>query len=176
VAGIDHSGSTLILWAKSHDTTGPAGARTIATEYAYIPNAWHVTEADILAEGGPGAFLPTGGGGGGSDVDYDQVELRIRKVMGVEEVVGGETVQHRFSPLGGGNFRQGILDKAGDAITNKGVITTGNVANAIYHPTLDAIWLNLEKLVQGTDNPTSMNAQQLHDGFVALIHNAKGGQ
>jgi hypothetical protein len=48
-------------------------------------------------------------------VDYDEVELRIRKVLGVEETVGGETLAHRISGKDG-DFRKGLMDKAADAL------------------------------------------------------------
>lgn len=122
--GIDHSGTNLIVWAKTHQT-GVTGLRTVATEYAVITGVWHVTEADRLAEGGPNAFIPTGGGGG-DPVDYDQVEVRIRKVLGIDTAVNGETLAHRISGING-DYRQGLEDKAKSAAVE---LLTGTDQNA----------------------------------------------
>lgn len=137
--GLDHSGTTLIVWAKTHQT-GVTGIRTIATEYAFIPNVWHVTADDIEAEGGAGAFQPSGGGGGGgTEVTIDEVKAAVREVIGIADgrsladEWGAGTQPNSHSR----DWRQVLEDKSKSAISESNVTTTANIKDALYQFTKD---------------------------------------
>jgi hypothetical protein len=136
--GLDHTGDTLIVWAKTHQTD-VQGARIIATEYAYIANAWHVTAADITEEGGAGAYLPEGGGGG-IELTKDEVKDAIREVIGIAP---GRTLGQDWGAGRQPNFpdaydwRQVLEDKNKSAITESNVVTTANIDDAMYQFIMD---------------------------------------
>jgi hypothetical protein len=136
--GLDHTGDILIVWAKTHQTS-VQGARIRATEYAYLPGVWHVTAADIEAEGGAGAFLPQGGGGGGVEVTIDEVKAAVREVIGIADgrsladEWGAGTQPNSHSR----DWRQVLEDKSKSAISESNVTTTNNIKDALYQFVLD---------------------------------------
>lgn len=124
---------------------------------AKIPGVWVPYTGSTPEQGADGAYVPPSGGSQPESVDYARIQSGVDASL--------DTTKHWIKDQLAYVLETYTVPHAGQAAANAII---PHLADALYRPILDAIWLDLEKIAQGTDNPTGMNAQQLHDAWVAL--------
>ena len=117
---------------------GPNGGRRILRDYHVIPDVYAPHPRGEQANERFDVTLPTGGtpppppDPGGSGVTPQDIEA-------IKNAVAAQ-IRQEF----GGNIRQGIMDKSRDgasqALSQAGVLTTGNAASTLYQPIKDRVY------------------------------------
>lgn len=115
---LERSGSDLLVYAGTH--APGAGNRALHVVGKRLPGVFSTTPQFEQESNGPGADVIPSGGGGTSEVDYARVEAIVNFVV-QRELAG------LVSLFGGQGIRQGLEDKAKDALVET---LTGDDARA----------------------------------------------